>query len=148
MRVQSNRRMLVAQKRLKSFQDVLKPSRLPERDLHRILKQLPYCQDATGLGWNAVNSAYTLTLKGGLTRNYRLAKPFTVLIQWDAEYWLITEPTYFNHAIGSTIPKAIAHFRRALADDFEFLAKYERAMSLWLLNELAYFREMIEEKEA
>ena len=145
---QSKRRMLVAQKRLQRYKDVLRPSRLPERDVHRILKQLPDCRDTTGIGWDRVNSAYALTLTGNLRGKYRLAKPLTVLIEWCTDYWLITEPTYFNHTTRKTIPKAVAHFRRCLIDDFEFLDKYERVMSQWLKNELAYFREMIDEQTA
>lgn len=143
----STRRKLVASRRAQRGTDILRPSRRVQRDLHRILKQLPQCHDATDLRWNAEQAAYTVTMHGTLVKGRRLAKPLTVLVQWDGDYWLVTEPMFYNHTIGKTIPKAIKHFRRCLVDDFEFLDKHRGPMSQWLQDELEYFRNMIVEED-
>lgn len=143
MRKPSKRRALVASQRAQRGTDVLRPSRSAQRALHRILKQLPQCQGVSDLRWDAEHAAYTVTMHGLLVDGQRLAMPLVVLVQWDAPYWLVTEPMFYNHTIGKTIPKAIKHFRRCLVDDFEFLDKHKGSMSLWLLDELEYFRSII-----
>lgn len=146
MRKPSTRRALVAQRRMQRPDfDLLRPSRCAHRDLHRILKQLPQCRDVTNLRWSTEQAAYTVTMHGTLVKGRRLAKPLVVSVQWDGSYWLVSEPLFSNHAIGSTIPKAIKRFRRCLVDDFEFLDKHRGPMSQWLQDELEYFRNMIAE---
>lgn len=142
-RKQSTRRMMVASRRAQRETDILRPSRTAHRDLHRILKQLPQCHDVADLRWNAEQAAYTVTMHGPLVEGRRLARPLVVLVQWDGSYWLVSEPLFSNHTIGSTIPKAIKHFRRCLVDDFEFLDKHRGSMSQWLQDELEYFKSMI-----
>lgn len=144
MKRQSRRRMLVAaRRRQRECDDVLRPARLAERDLHRIKKQLPRCKDTVGIGWNYDYCAYTLTLHGPLVEGRRLAKPLAVLCQWDGFCWVVSEPLFSNHAAGNTIPKAVAHFRRMFGGDFDFLDEYRGMMSQWLEDELEYMRSMI-----
>jgi hypothetical protein len=140
----STRRTLVVSRRMQRPDiDILRPSRSAHRDLHRILRQLPQCHDVTDLRWDAEHAAYTVAMYGPLAEGRRLAKPLVVLVQWDGSYWLISEPLFSNHAIGSTVPKAIKHFRRCLVDDFKFLDRHKGPMSQWLQDELEYFRSII-----
>lgn len=143
MRKPSKRRALVASRRAQRETDILRPSRSAQRDLHRILKQFPQCRDVSDLRWNAEQAAYTVTMHGPLVDGRRLAKPLTVVVEWDGDYWLVTEPMFYSHTIGKTIPKAIKHFRRCLVDGFELLDRHRGSMSQWLLDELEYFRGMI-----
>jgi hypothetical protein len=93
-------------------------------------------------------SLWKVALTGPLPGNRRLAKQLVVDVTWDGE-WVVSEPLYSIHSGAPTLRKAMARFRRIFSGYLDSLSEHEdRPMSQWLIDQLAYLREMIHEEPA
>ncbi|OLD63925.1 MAG: hypothetical protein AUF65_00825 [Chloroflexi bacterium 13_1_20CM_50_12] len=145
MRVQSKRRKQVAQKRQRQGKDVL---RRPITFSTECIYLWHWALNAPFDEYSWISpSSHEVGLFGSLPDNRQLAKPLTVNVTWDSGEWLVSEPIYHMHAAGSTISKAVASFRHIFSRYLDVLSEHEdRPMSQHLHDQLAYLREMIQEK--
>jgi len=83
------------------------------------------------------------TVDGPLPGGRYLAHPLAVLVEEDEGEFLASEPHYYIHASGSTVPEAIASFKRVLSGYLDDLASDEERLSEYLHKQLQYFRSVI-----
>ena len=79
-------------------------------------------------------------INGLLPGGKRLTRPLDVVVAYDDEEVIVSEPHFHIHATGSTIAKAIAEFKRILVDD---LTADADELGPRLQAELKYLRSLI-----
>lgn len=65
-----------------------------------------------------------------------------VLVEYDVDEVVVSEPRFHMHAAGVTMDQAIQGFRRVLAGYLDILEKSEDRLGPHLKNQLAYLREL------
>ena|SRR5438128_1793072 len=88
-------------------------------------------------------SPLVTTIDGLLPEGKRLIHPLVVLIEDDDGEFLVTELNFYMHAVGTTIPEAIAEFKRILSDELDVLTTDEDKLGPRLRAQLHYLRKMI-----
>ena len=83
------------------------------------------------------------TIDGPLPGGRYLAHPLAVLVEEDEGEFLASELHYYIHASGSTVPEAIASFKRVLSGYLDDLASDEERLSEYLYKQLQYLRSVI-----
>ena len=83
------------------------------------------------------------TIDGPLPGGRYLAHPLAVLVEEDEGEFLASEPHYYIHASGSTVPEAIASFKRVLSGYLDDLASDEERLSEYLHKQLQYLRSVV-----
>lgn len=83
------------------------------------------------------------TLDGALPEGRRLAHPLTVLIEYDDEEVVVSEPRFHMQASGSTEVEAIAAFRRIFSGYLDVLTSREEKLGAHLHAQLQYLRSAI-----
>jgi hypothetical protein len=82
-------------------------------------------------------------LYGLLPDGRRLAKPLKVVIEYDEEEVVVSEPYFHIHASAPTEEEAIKAFRRVFAGYLDFLSAQENSLGTELYKQLQYLRSYI-----
>lgn len=82
-------------------------------------------------------------LQGSLPKGRWLAEPLTVLIEYDDDEVVVSEPRFHMHASAPTEAEAIAAFRRIFAGYLDVLASQEETLGAHLRDQLQYLRSAI-----
>ncbi|MGB8348676.1 MAG: hypothetical protein WCD86_27600 [Ktedonobacteraceae bacterium] len=92
-------------------------------------------------------SAYDLpsvrVIDGFLSDGRWLAHPLNVLIEYDEDEVVVSEPRFHIHASAPTEAEAIASFRRIFSGYLDLLSSREGVLSSHLHDQLEYLRSMI-----
>jgi hypothetical protein len=83
------------------------------------------------------------TLVGALPNGRRLAHPLTVVVEYDEDEVVISEPRFHMHASASTETEALAAFRRIFSGYLDVLSAREEKLDPYLHEQLAYLRSYI-----
>jgi hypothetical protein len=83
------------------------------------------------------------TITGALVDGKRLARPLTVMIEYDDEEVVVSEPVFHMHASASTEAEALAAFRRIFSGYLDVLTARENRLDPYLRKQLAYLRSYI-----
>lgn len=87
-----------------------------------------------------------MTLEGSLPGGRWLSTPLRVKVEEDEGEILVSEPDFFIHASGATVPEAVAEFRRVLVEEMELLTADEAKLSQRLKAELRYLLNHIKKR--
>lgn len=79
-------------------------------------------------------------LTGSLPDSRRLAQPITVVIEYNKEEVVVSEPRYYIHASAHTETEAITAFRRIFSRYLDVLSMREEKLDPYLHGQLAYLR--------
>lgn len=82
-------------------------------------------------------------ITGSLPGGRRLTRPLTVMIEYDDEEVVVSEPRFHIHAVGTTKAEALAEFRRILLEELDELTVDEEELGPRLQAELQYLRDLI-----
>lgn len=82
-------------------------------------------------------------IDGFLSEGRRLARPLNVLIDYDEEEVVVSEPRFHIHASAPTEAEAVAAFRRIFSGYLDILASREETLSTYLREQLHYLRSII-----
>jgi len=83
------------------------------------------------------------TLDSSLPGGRKLSHPLTILVEYDEEEVVVSEPQFHMHASAETEIEAIVGFRRVLAGYLDLLSSREETLGAHLLNQLEYLRAAI-----
>lgn len=83
------------------------------------------------------------TIDGFLSDGRWLAHPLNVLIEYDEDEVVVSEPRFHMHASAPTEAEAIAAFRRIFSGYLDVLSSCEETLTSHLRDQLAYLRAMI-----
>ncbi len=83
------------------------------------------------------------TIAGALPDGRWLASPLTVVIEYDEEEVVVSEPRFHIHASASTEADALASFRRIFSGYLDMLSTREEKLDPYLCEQLAYLRSYI-----
>jgi hypothetical protein len=84
-----------------------------------------------------------ITIDGALPNGRWLTHPLTVLIEYDDEEVVVSEPHFHIHASAATEAEAIAAFRRVFSGYLDVLASQEESLGAHLRDQLQYLRSAI-----
>src|SRR5947209_7904024 len=82
-------------------------------------------------------------ITGLLPDGRRLTRPLDVVVSYDDGEVIVSEPRFHLHATGSTIAKALAEFKRILAEELDDLTANAEELGPRLQAELHYLRGLI-----
>lgn len=82
-------------------------------------------------------------ISGRLPEGRRLTHPITVVIEYDDEEVIVTEPRFHMHASGPTKEEALAAFRRIFSGYLDVLTRREKTLGPPLRDQLHYLRSVI-----
>ena len=82
-------------------------------------------------------------IQGSLPKGRSLAEPLTVLVEYDDDEVVVSEPRFHIHASASTEAEAIAAFRRIFSGYLDILASQEETLGAHLRDQLQYLRSAI-----
>jgi len=82
-------------------------------------------------------------ITGFLPDGKRLTRPLDVVVAYDDGEVIVSEPRFHIHATGSTIAKALAEFKRILAEELDDLTADAEELGPRLQAELQYLRGLI-----
>lgn len=82
-------------------------------------------------------------ISGLLPGGRRFTRPLTVVIEYDDEEVVVSEPRYYMHASGPTKEEALTAFRRIFSNYLDLLAKREKTLGPPLRDQLSYLRDVI-----
>ncbi|MCA1599519.1 MAG: hypothetical protein LC769_11010 [Chloroflexi bacterium] len=88
-------------------------------------------------------SSCMVSVDGSLPGGKRFAHPVLVVVEYDNDEVVVTEPKFYMHASGSTETEAIEAFRRIFVGYLPFLEKQEERLGAHLLEQLDYLRSTI-----
>ncbi|MHB8598686.1 MAG: hypothetical protein ACYDER_17955 [Ktedonobacteraceae bacterium] len=83
------------------------------------------------------------TIAGALPDGRWLASPLTVVIEYDEEEVVVSEPRFHMHASASTEAEALSSFRRIFSGFLDVLSAREEKLDPYLHEQLAYLRSYI-----
>lgn len=83
------------------------------------------------------------TLHGLLPYGRRLIKPLNVVIDYEEEEVIVSEPSFHMHASAPTEQEAIEAFRRIFSGYLDFLSAQEDSLGTNLRDQLHYLRSYI-----
>ncbi len=86
------------------------------------------------------------TITGALPGGRRLTRPLTVMIEYDDEEVVVSEPRFHMHASAPTEAEALNAFRRILSGYLDSLTRREKTLGLPLQDQLNYLRSVITSK--
>jgi len=95
-------------------------------------------QQTVAVTEGAAPSSHMTRVDGVLPGGKRLAHPVLVVVEYDDDEVVVTEPRFYMHASGSTESEAIEAFRRIFVGYLPFLEKQEERLSAPLLEQLDY----------
>lgn len=84
-----------------------------------------------------------ITIDGPLPSGKQLIEPLVIQIQCEDGEVLVSEPHFFMHAVGPTLPEAISEFKRIIADELDELTHDEKILGPRLQRQLHYLRSII-----
>ncbi len=85
-------------------------------------------------------------ITGSLPGGRRLTRPLTVMIEYDDEEVVVSEPRFHMHASAPTEAEALNAFRRILSGYLESLTRREKTLGPPLQDQLNYLRSIITSK--
>ena len=83
------------------------------------------------------------SIEGPLPGRRRLVRPITIVIEFDDEEVVVSEPVFHMHASASTEEEALAAFRRIFSGYLDVLASRENRLDQYLHEQLTYLRSSI-----
>ena len=88
-------------------------------------------------------STMTRTLAGSLPGGKQLMRPILIVIEYDEEEVVVSEPLFHMHASAPTEIEALDAFRRMISGYLDVLARREKTLGPPLLDQLNYLRSII-----
>ena len=82
-------------------------------------------------------------ITGPLPGGRRLIRPLTVMVEYDEEEVVVSEPRFHMHASAPTEAEALAAFRRILSGYLDSLTRREKTLGQQLHDQLDYLRSVI-----
>lgn len=82
-------------------------------------------------------------IEGPLPGGRRLVHPITIVIEFDDEEVIVSEPEFHMHASAPTENEALNAFRRILSGYLDLLAQREKTLGPQLRDQLNYLRSVI-----
>jgi len=92
------------------------------------------------------NHSALRTITGALPGGRQLRYPLTVMIEYDDDEVVVSEPRFHMHASAPTEKKAVAAFRRIFSRYLDVLSKREKMLGPPLRDQLNYLRSFIASK--
>src|SRR5947199_8913321 len=86
--------------------------------------------------------AIFISIEGRLPDGRWLSHPVIVKIEDDGEF-VVSEPKYYIHGEGPTIPEAIEAFKRIFSGYLDILSEEEDNLSSYMFEQLEYLRSAI-----
>jgi len=83
------------------------------------------------------------SIEGSLPGRRRLARPVTIVIEFDDEEVVVSEPEFHMHASAPTEEEALITFRRIISGYLDSLARREKTLGPQLRDQLDYLRSVI-----
>jgi len=83
------------------------------------------------------------TIEGSLPGGKRLVHPITIVIEFDEEEVVVSEPEFHMHASAPTEKEALDAFRRIFSGYLDLLASREKTLGPQLRDQLNYLRSVI-----
>lgn len=83
------------------------------------------------------------TIIGALPGGRRLVHPLNVMIEYDDEEVVVSEPRFHMHASAPTEAEALIAFRRILSGYLDSLTRREKTLGPPLWDQLNYLRSLI-----
>jgi len=83
------------------------------------------------------------SIEGPLPGRRRLARPITIVIEFDEEEVVVSEPEFHMHASAPTEEEALIAFRRIISGYLDSLAQREKTLGPQLRDQLNYLRSVI-----
>ncbi len=85
----------------------------------------------------------TTSIEGSLPGSRRLVRPITIVIEFDDDEVVVSEPAFHMHASAPTEEEALIAFRRIISGYFDSLARREKTLGPQLRDQLNYLRSVI-----
>ena len=83
------------------------------------------------------------SIEGSLPGSRRLVHPITIVIEFDDEEVVVSEPEFLMHASASTEEEALIAFRRIFSGYLDSLTRREKTLGPQLRDQLDYLRSVI-----
>ncbi len=82
-------------------------------------------------------------LEGSLPGSRRLVRPITIVIEFDDDEVVVSEPEFHMHASAQTEEGALVAFRRIISGYLDSLARRKKTLGPQLRDQLNYLRSII-----
>jgi len=97
--------------------------------------------------WLSISASPTFRMITGFLPGGRcLTRPLTVMIEYDEEEVVVSEPRFHMHASAPTEAEALNAFRRILSGYLDSLTRREKTLGSPLQDQLNYLRSIITSK--
>jgi len=92
--------------------------------------------------WHGREPRFSI-IDGPLPNGRRFAYPLSILIEYDDDEVIVSEPRFHMHASAPTEAEAIAAFRRIFSGYLDILASQEEMLGARMREQLQYLRSTI-----